>query len=98
MRRDVVDPLLIEENVAALNAVEARNHAQERRLAAARRTEQGEELSVFDVLRDSRNDREIAVLFDCVLNMNRYTHTVSSKFNLFRIASNPFILHSSDYL
>ena len=96
VRRDIVDPLLIKEDISALNAVEPCDHPQERCLSAAGWSEQCEELTVANVLCNPRNNCEIAILLHSVLNVNRYTHQISSK--LFLAASNPFVLYSSDYL
>src|SRR4030088_125409 len=45
-RRQVVDDAVADPDVAARDVLEARNHAQRRRLAAARRADQGHELLV----------------------------------------------------
>jgi hypothetical protein len=46
---DVVDDLAVDGDGAARDLLEARQHAQERGLAAARRPDQDDELAVLDV-------------------------------------------------
>ena len=45
----IVDPLLAEEEIAALNGVEARDHAKQGGLAAAGGAQQGEKFTFLDI-------------------------------------------------
>ena len=74
MRRDIIDDLIIEADLAAFDAVETRDHAQERRLATARRTQKREKFPVFDALCKSRYDGEAAITFDGAFNLNCHAH------------------------
>ena len=67
----------IELDHAALDGVEPRDHPQERRLAAARRSQKCEKLTVFDLLRKIRDNRQISVTLHHIFDLYRYTHSVS---------------------
>ena len=71
---DVVDALVVEVEVAAFNAVEACDHTQKCRFSAAGGAEKGEELAFFDVQRQIRDDRIVAVFLHGVLDANTNTH------------------------
>ena len=77
VRRDIVDDLVIEADLAAFNGVEARDHAQKRRLSASRRAEQGKEFSILDVLRQSRDDGQLAVALDDLVDVDCHTHRIT---------------------
>ena len=77
MRGQIVDRLPIELDHAALDGVEPRDHPQERRLAAARRSQKCEKLTVFYLLREPRNNRNISVTLHHIFDLYRYTHSVS---------------------
>jgi len=62
---DVVDHLAVDGDGAAANLFEAGQHAQQRRLAAARRTHQHHEFAIFDVERDPVNNLRVA---ECLLD------------------------------
>ena len=64
----IVDPLLIEEDVAALDGVEACDHTEKGGLAAAGGAEQGEQLPISDLQIQIRDDRIIPVALYCVFN------------------------------
>ena len=66
--RNGIDQLVTEIKLAALDGVKARDHAKQRGLAAAGRTQQREELPLLDVQRDAFQGNEIPVLFDRVLD------------------------------
>ena len=66
--------LVVEIEVAALNAVEARDHAQQGGLAAAAGAQQGKELALLDLRVQVRNDHVIAIFLQGMLNGNRNTH------------------------
>ena len=64
----VVDALLVEIEVAALNGIEARDHAQQRGLAAAGGPQQRKQLSVAYLQIQPLDDGGVPVLLLCVLN------------------------------
>ena len=70
----VVDDPAVKGNGAALDGVEARNHAQQRRLAAAGGAEQREELALPDVQIQVGDDDVLPIFLDDVLKMNPYAH------------------------
>ena len=74
----VVDALVAEIEVAALDGVKARYHAQKRGLAAAGRAEQREEFALADVQRNAVECGEVAVALDGVLDDYLIAHVVSS--------------------
>ena len=71
---EVVYAPVAEEEVAALYRVEARNHSQKRRLAAAGRTEQGEKFTRADMQREIGDDRVAAVTLYGVFNVDANAH------------------------
>ena len=73
----VVDAVVVEVEVAALDAVKAGDHPQQGGLAAAGGAQQGEELALLDVHVQIRDDDVLAVLFQGVLNRNGNTHVFS---------------------
>ena len=73
----VVDALLTEVEVAALNAVEARYHSQKSGLAAAGGTKQREKLALFNVKAQIGNDDIVTVLFKSVLYDDFFAHLYS---------------------
>ena len=73
----VVDALLTEVEVAALNAVEARYHSQKSGLAAAGGTKQREKLALFNVKAQIGNDDIVTVLFKSVFYDDLFTHLCS---------------------
>ena len=78
MSGHVVDALVAEIEVAALDGVKARYHAQKRGLAAAGRAEQREEFALADVQRNAVECGEVAVALDGVLDDYLIAHVVSS--------------------
>ena len=74
MRRQIVDALVIKSDLAAFYAVEAGDHAQQRRLAAAGWPEQGEKFSIVYFFRQTGDDGQIAVALDYVVDMDGNTH------------------------
>ena len=70
----IVDPLVVEIDAAALDAVEAGDHPQQRRLAAAGRTQQRKELALPDIDAQVRNHRVVPVLFDHMVRSDIHTH------------------------
>ena len=70
----VVDALVVEVEVAALDAVEARDHPQKGGLAAAAGAQQGEELALLDLRVQVRNDHVVAVFLQGMLDGNGNTH------------------------
>ena len=71
---DVVDALPVEEEIASLDGIETGNHAQQRGLAASRRAEQREELTLLDVQAQIRNDDIPAICLARMRNVDRNTH------------------------
>ena len=55
------DHLVADQDPAGIRSIESRDLAQQRRLAAARRSENGEELPIGDLERHVRQRREVAV-------------------------------------
>ena len=74
MRRHVVDKAVAELEFAALDGVKARDHAQERRLAAAGRTQQRKEFALPDLQAQIRDDDILTILFQCMTNGNTIAH------------------------
>ena len=74
VRGDIVDDPAVKGNGAALDGVEARDHAQQRRLAAAGGAEQREELALPDVQIQVGDDDVLPIFLDDVLKMNPYAH------------------------
>ena len=70
----VVDALIVEIEVAALDRVKASDHSQQRCLAAARRAEQREQLAFFDRQGQTGDDRRLTIFLDRILDRDRYTH------------------------
>ena len=70
----VVYALLSEEEVAALDAVEARDHSQKCGLAAAGGTKQREKLALSNVKAQIGNDDIVTVLFKSVFYDDLFTH------------------------
>ena len=66
------DVAAVEEDLAGVDLGEARDHAQERALAAAARPEQHEELAGRDLERDAVDDRGVAVALGEVLDADRH--------------------------
>ena len=64
----IVDALLVEEDVAALNGVETCDHTEKGGLAAAGGTQQGEQLTISDLQIQVRDDRIIPVALYCVFD------------------------------
>ena len=73
----VVYALLTEEEVAALDAVEARDHSQKCGLAAAGGTKQREKLALSNVKAQIGNDDIVTVLFKSVFYDDLFTHLCS---------------------
>ena len=69
--RDVGDVLVAEEDPAAVEAIEARDHAQRRALAAARRAEERDERAVGDLEREVVDGLDVAVEARDVLEPER---------------------------
>ena len=59
-RRQVVDPLAADDDVAAGDILEPGDHAQQGRLAAARRADEDDELAFRDLEVDALDDFEVA--------------------------------------
>ena len=78
VRRNAVDDLIIETDVAGFDAVETGDHAQQGGLAAARGPQQGKKLAVLDIDGKIGNDRHGAILLGHVLNMNGNAHGLTS--------------------
>ena len=76
-RVEVVYALLAEEEVAALDAVEARDHSQKCGLAAAGGTKQREKLALSNVKAQIGNDDIVTVLFKSVLYDDLFAHLYS---------------------
>ncbi len=66
--RHVRHVLTVDEDLAARGRLEAREHAQQRRLAAARSAEKGEELALDDVDRHIVDGREVTELLGDLLD------------------------------
>ena len=62
--------LAVEQNLPARGEVEARDHAQRRRLSAARGAEEGDELTLVDVKADIVDDEGVVVILDDVLEFD----------------------------
>ena len=62
--------LAVEQNLPARGEVEARDHAQRRRLSAARGAEEGDELTLVDVKTDIVDDEGVVVVLDDVLEFD----------------------------
>ena len=62
--------LAVEQDLPARGEVEARDHAQRRRLSAARGAEEGDELTLVDVKADVVDDEGVVVIFDDVLEFD----------------------------
>ena len=75
--RDVVDDPSVEGDGAALDGVEAGDHAQQRGLAAAGGAEQREELALAHVEAEAGDDDIFAILLDDVFKVDGYAHGVS---------------------
>ena len=78
MRRYVVDTPVAEVEVAALDGVEAGDHAEQGRLAAAGGTEQGEEFSLMDGDGNAVKRCKISVTLDRVADDDLVAHKSSS--------------------
>ena len=61
LRRHVVDDVAADQDLAAGDVLEAGDHAQRRRLAAARRADQDDELVVGDVEVDAAHRLDLVV-------------------------------------
>lgn len=62
-RIQIVDHLLSKVKRTAFNGIEACDHPQQRRFAAAGRAEEGEKLSLMDIQIQIRNDDIVTVFF-----------------------------------
>jgi hypothetical protein len=60
LRLEVVDHASVDHDLAAADVLQAREHAQQRRLAAARRADQHHELAVGDVEAQALDDLDLA--------------------------------------
>ena len=77
-RVNVVDAGIIEVEVAALDGVEAGDHAQQRSLAAAGGTQQGEKFAFADAYGQVVDDDAAAVALVGVINLNGNAHVMYS--------------------
>ena len=71
LRRPAGEVLAVQQHAAAIGEVEAGDHAQQRRLAAARGAEQGEKLAGFDADADVVDCGEIAEAAGDVLDFEQ---------------------------
>ena len=67
---EIVDDALADDEFARGDLLEARHHAQQGRLAAARRAHDHDELAVPDVERDAVHDCHVAVALSDVFELN----------------------------
>ena len=86
-RIQIVDHLLSKVKRTAFNGIEACDHPQQRRFAAAGRAEEGEKLSLMDIQIQIRNDDIVTVFFQCMLDVNCNAHRGSAPFKYGRISS-----------
>ena len=70
-RRHVVDDVAVDQELAGRGLLQARDDAQERRLAAARRPEQHHELAVAHLQADAVDSHHVAELFSDLVDSNR---------------------------
>ena len=75
-RRQVVDPLAVDDDVARGRVLEPGDHAQQRRLAAAGRADEDDELALAHVERDALHHVDVAEAFDDVAQ-GKLTHGAS---------------------
>ena len=73
-RIQIIDQRIVEIEFATLDGVEARDHAQQSRLAAARRTKQRKELALFNLKAQIRNNDILAILLQRMANGNAVAH------------------------
>ena len=73
---EIVDELVVEVEVAALDGIEAGDHPQQRGLAAAGRTEKREKLSFSNLQAEIRYHRINSELLEGMLNTNGDAHVV----------------------
>ena len=67
--RNVVDALAVDDQVAFAHGFQPRDHAQQRRLAAAGRPHEDDELAVVNVEINAMDDHRLAVTLDDALHM-----------------------------
>ena len=73
---EIVDELVVEVEVAALDGIEAGDHPQQRGLAAAGRPEKREKLSFSNLQAEIRYHRISSELLEGMLNTNGDAHVV----------------------
>ena len=74
-RVQIVDARVVEIEIAALDGVEARDHAQQRGLAAAGGAQQRKEFALPDFQAEIGNDDVIAILFEGMTDGNAVAHS-----------------------
>ena len=86
VRGHIVDAVFAKVEIAALDGVKAGDHAQQRGLAAAGRSQQGEELALFNVQGHTVQRGKIAVALDSIFDDDFVAHFSTS---LHRAAAPP---------
>ena len=81
-RIQIVDHLVPKIKRTAFNGVESGDHPQQRRLAAAGRTKQGEKLPLMDIQVQIGNDDIVTVFFQGMLDVNCNAHRGFRSFQL----------------
>ena len=76
-RRQVVHPLSVDDDVARGRVLEPGDHAQERRLAAAGRADEDDELALAHVERDALHHVEVAEALDDVARAQAHPRGIS---------------------
>ena len=75
--RHIIDAVISNANLAALDGIEPDDHAQQRRLAAAGRPKKCKKLAWMHLQRKAIDDSVVAVFLDNLVNVNRNTHRFS---------------------
>ena len=73
-RVHIVDAPIVEVEIAALDRIKARDHAQQRGLSAAGRAQQRKKLAVAYLRGQVWYNRLVTISLDCVLNPNPDAH------------------------
>ena len=74
----IVDTAVVEVEIAALDAVEASDHAQQSGFTAAGRPQQCKKLALLDLQTQIRDDDVLSVLFQSMSDRNVVAHCLSS--------------------
>ena len=81
-RRHLVNRLAVEPKLAGGDRLEPGDHAQQRRLPAARRPDEDDELAVVDVKVEALNDLQIAEMFYDAVEVEARHQTASFAFGI----------------